>query len=378
MDKLKIAILELETHTQVIKQWDYLLRDSDVIDVDYYLHSKLKVNLAFLNPQKTFYTHSSSNLELEDFISGIPQYDLIIINTLHRHFQSYSVLFEKQKTLCIVHNPNFSLFNKPVTIGNLINEKAQFFYFLKLFVKERIQKYKDIIFQSDYFGVFSNAIYNEIVRSGIVSQSRLNNISLVYNECLTFRDALPVKIVIPGTVSEKRKDYLTVFETIEKLNPKSPIVFYFLGRPENKKMERKLDELSKLKRKNVEVVYFTKLIPSKEFDVIIQSCHILLCPIKVKTSFYGVTEFYGKTKISGNEYDCIRNGKIGMFPTSYPRMDWHNWYYQNENELLQSLNNITVEMLKSEYEKLKPYAEKYTFEKVKNELEAKLIKLTQN
>ncbi|WP_300570328.1 hypothetical protein [Flavobacterium sp.] len=375
MGKIKIAIIELETHTQVIKQWDFLLRNSEVIDVDYFLHSKLKVNLSFLNPENSSYCDFNANSELEGFLSEIPKYDLVIINTLHRHFEAYAKLFATQKTLCIVHNPNFSLFHKPISIRNLWDEKSNAFYFLKLFLIEKIRKYQNILFKADFFGVFSSSIYDEIIKEGTVSEKKLVNISLTYTESVSFEKKLPINIVISGTVSEKRKDYETVFEMIKKLNPQHPIVFYFLGRPENSKMEKKLEELSKLEIKNLEVVHYKKLIPSSEFDKIIQNSHILLCPVKVKTSFYGVTEFYGKTKISGNEYDCVRNGKIGLFPTSYPKMNWHNLYYQNGNDLAEMLNNLTLENLEFEYQKLQPYIQNYTFENVKNQLENQLLQL---
>ncbi len=84
---------------------------------------------------------------------------------------------------------------------------------------------------------------------------------------------------------------------------------------------------------------------------------------------------YGKTKVSGAEADCIYNGKIGLFPTSYPKMDWHNLYYENRNDLAEILNNLTLENLEIEYQKLQPYIQNYTFENVKKELENQLLQL---
>lgn len=101
-----------------------------------------------------------------------------------------------------------------------------------------------------------------------------------------------------------------------------------------------------------------------------------MCPIKEETSFYWVDEFYGKTKVSGSEADCIYNGKIGIFPTTYPKMDWHNLYYKSASHLTSILNQLEINPLREEYQKLQPYLNKYTFEKVKNQLEEQLLNLT--
>lgn len=110
-----------------------------------------------------------------------------------------------------------------------------------------------------------------------------------------------------------------------------------------------------------------------KYSEIILKAHILLCPVNEKTSFYWVTETYGKTKMSGAENDCIFNGKIGIFPESYPKMNWFNYFYNSKESLVELLENLSVEKLNSDYSKLEPYYKYYNFENVKNNLESQLL-----
>lgn len=98
-------------------------------------------------------------------------------------------------------------------------------------------------------------------------------------------------------------------------------------------------------------------------------------PYKEKTSFYGVEELYGKTKVSGNEGDCIMYGKIGLFPSFYPNFDWHTLFYSNEENLIQFFNHLDFERVKVEYKKVSVYRERYSFETIKNNVEQLLFRI---
>ena len=184
-----------------------------------------------------------------------------------------------------------------------------------------------------------------------------------------------INIVMPGNVSNKRKDVAMLLAVLPKLKPKSRLHFTFLGKPENDKVLRQLEWLKHVCDANVTITHFYRFIPWEEYSAVIAKAHMLLCPVKSQTSFYWVSEFYGKTKVSGSEADCIYKGKIGLFPTSYPKMDWHNLYYDNETEFASILNNLSEAQLLSEYAKLQPYLKQYAFESVKTNLENQLLAL---
>lgn len=370
LEKKKIAFIEMETHSALLEQWYLLVSKMDCIDFHFFVSPKVNDKLTAIPKE-----HISVILSVAG--TNLSHFDGIVINTLHRDFKEYRKLLDQKPVLCLIHNLNFSLFFKTISLSNIFKEKSRFTYFLKLYLKEKVASRRKVILKAKRFGVISNAALQTIRTNGKHSdQSEL--IQMNYCHESVFPEDEVIHIVMPGNVSNKRKDVDLVLDVISRLNPKSVLQFTFLGKPENSSIVNQLEQLKKNCHPNIRITYFNQFIPWVSYSKIISKAHLLLCPIKKQTSFYWVDEFYGSTKVSGSEADCIYNGKIGIFPGSYPKMDWHNFYFDNESELLQLLNNLTVEKLKKEYEKLKPYAEKYTFEKVKNELEEKLIKLTRN
>lgn len=363
----KIAFVEMETHSALLEQWYLLVKEMTAIDFHFFVSAKVKKKLSAIPEKYITQIDKISDAPFSDFSA-------VVVNTLHRNFQEYKNLFKSKPVLCLVHNLNFSLFLKSICLPNVFSEKQRLTYFLKLYLKEKIASRRKVLHDAKAFGVISASALQTIKDDGRFGEkSQL----IQMNYCRNFDIAVSdeIQIVMPGNVSRKRKDIDLIFRIIEKLQPTSKLHFVFLGKPENEKVLNQLEALKLKCNSNISITYYHRFIPWEEYSSVIAKSHLLLCPVKNKTSFYWVDEVYGKTKVSGAEADCIYNGKIGIFPSSYPKMDWYNWSYDNEFDLLKVLQNITREDLIKEYEKLQPFAEKYTFEKVKNELEKQLLGL---
>ncbi|MCL9807511.1 hypothetical protein NAT51_18440 [Flavobacterium amniphilum] len=366
----KIAFIEMETHSALLEQWYLLVKEMTAVDFHFFVSPKVNDKLTAIPKE-----HISEILSVPE--TDFSHFDGIVINTLHRDFKDYQKLFGQKPVLCLVHNLNFSLFFKSISLANVFKEKEKFTYFLKLYLKEKVASGRKVILKVKQFGVISKAALQSIKKDGSYSnQSKL--IQMNYCHQSEFPEDEAVHIVMPGNVSNKRKDVDLVLKVILQLEPQSVLQFTFLGKPENDSVRGQLEQLKKNCHPNIRITYFSQFIPWVSYSKIISKAHLLLCPIKEQTSFYWVDEFYGSTKVSGSEADCMYNGKIGLFPESYPKMDWHNLYYGNEQQLLAILNTLTVEKLRDEYSHLQEYIQKYTFEKVKNELEAQLLELTHN
>lgn len=365
--KKRIAFIEMETHSALLEQWYLLVSKMEQIDFHFYVSQKVYDKLTAI-PQKHL-----------TIVSAVPKidisiFDTIIVNTLHRNFEEYRTLFSQKKVLCLVHNLNFSLFLKAISWCNIFKEKERLTYFLKLYWKEKIASKRKVLHQAKNFGVISHAALETIKREGrFLDKSQL--VQMNYCQNFEFPSNEIIEIVMPGNVSNKRKDVDLVLRVINKLAPTYKMHFVFLGKPENDNVLKQLEMLKSNCHPHISITYYNQFIPWQEYSKVIAQAHLLLCPIKQHTSFYWVDEVYGETKVSGAEADCMYNGKIGIFPISYPKMDWYNWQYQTESDLVKILNDITIEKLKKEYEKLQPYAEKYTFDKVKNELEKLLLNI---
>ncbi|HSD14711.1 MAG TPA: hypothetical protein VLB74_08690 [Flavobacterium sp.] len=367
MDKKRFAFIEMETHSALLEQWYLLLKEMHQIEYGFFIHEKVLHKISSIPREIITVVNSVSEIPVSNF-------DAVVVNTFHRNFEQYKMVFDQKPSFCLLHNLNFSLFFKGISLRNVLSEKERLTYFLKLYLKESIGQNRKLILKADRFGVLSKSLYDEVVgKSRHAYKTEI--VQMNYCQPGTFLSSETINIVMPGNVSNKRKDVSMLLSVLSKLHPKSKLHFTFLGKPENDKVLDQLKSLQEQCDTNIEITHYHKFIPWEEYSRTVAKAHLLLCPIKSETSFYWVDENYGTTKVSGSEGDCIQNGKVGLFPNSYPKMNWHNLYYENASDLETILNNLTIEQLSSEYEKLEPYLNQYTFETVKNKLENQLLAL---
>lgn len=360
----------METHSALLEQWYLLVVSMQRLNFHFFVSAKVNEKITAIPKEHITVVTSVAKTDFADF-------DGIVVNTLHRDFKDYQRLFESKPVLCLVHNLNFSLFFKTISLTNILRERGRFIYFLKLYLKEKIASRRKVILKAKQIGVISGSVLDEIRKDG-KHTVKSHLIQMNYCRESNFPKDDTIQIVIPGNVSNKRKDVDLLFKILPELKPDSKLHFTFLGKPENDSVLRQLEQLKVCCHANITIAHFHQFIPWETYSEIISKAHLLLCPIKNKTSFYWVDEIYGSTKVSGSEADCMYNGKIGLFPTSYPKMDWHNLYYENAAQLSEILNGLTIEKLQIEYSHLQGYIQKYTFDSVKNKLEQQLMELTQN
>lgn len=370
MNNKKIAIIELETHSALLEQWYLLLAEMISVDFHFFVHQKVMDKLTTIPVKYITLIENVSEIETQ-----INTFDAVIVDTLHRNFEQYNLIFSQKPTLTLVHNLNFSLFFKSIDFSNFWLEKQRFGYYLKLYLSEKVHSKRKAILKSTRFGVLSESLLKTIQSEDKELEGKSEVLQLNYCQSSVQNSSTEIKIVMPGNVSNKRKDIKMLFEILPKLNPKSNLHFVFLGKPESEVIVKQIEFLKQNCDAKIAVTYYAAFIPWQEYSAVISSADLLLCPIKNETSFYWVNEIYGQTKVSGAEADCIYNGKIGLFPTSYSKMNWHNLYYEKGEDLSQILNELTKTELELEYQKLQPYLKEYTFENVKNKLENQLLQL---
>ncbi|WP_128331361.1 hypothetical protein [Apibacter sp. HY039] len=370
---MKIAILEFETHTHLLLQWNALLQNSG-IDYHFYISSSISCLIPEIPDSLKTVLEVKDYPQLSDFLADN---DLIIFNTLHRNFQKFNFLFKEKNTQILVHNGNF-FFNsrKPdwklfLKVKNLHLQ----YYYLKLIFKENIYFTKKIICEAKAY-----AFLNENIKQHFsTDEKKYITLPLIYNKFnVEPSEQNKINIVIPGEVSQSRRNYQLVFKLLKYLSPKQIMKFTFLGKISDQSMLQSLHLLKKNRNNSVEISYFRERIPQSEFDLTMNESHFVLCPLHKETQFYLQKEIYGQTKASGNEADCISYGKIGIFPQHYPLSNWNSLYYDSAENLKTILENLTIQ----EYHKLKnnleaqlPYYDK---EKVKEKLINMLTILSQS
>lgn len=301
-----IAYIEIDTHSEVARDFIDVMQDSDKFKVDYYFSKRINDETG----------HSAENVFLSDSSMIIDQlkskpYDLVILGTVHRYFDTFSIIAESYNSAIIVHNINFTNISGLRLFKSIF--KADVVYRLKLWWKEGL--------------FYSSKVYqkakNLLVLDEELSSDRLSFLPLFYtkNVSKSYNNQTLV-VVIPGGVSQKRRDYQKVFATIKKLEDlyntgvqNKPIEFVFLGKAKN----AELDQITNLQRslQYIKITYFAERVSQEDFDHWMQKADVLWCPIQEETEFFSLKEVYGKTKMTGNLGDAIKYGKPAVFPKNY-------------------------------------------------------------
>ena len=266
-------------------------------------------------------------------------YDLVIIGTVHRYFNLFNEICTKYQTSVIVHNLNFTKISKFQLLKNIF--KKDFKYRLKLLLKE------DLLFAPNVFKISKNLL----VLDKNLAVGKFKFLPLFFNQFNEKSGSEIFTILIPGAVSQERRDYKKVLGKLGKLgwNNKSAendaefeklrrsdkfvendfaeeassvgatsqkVQVVFLGKAKGKELHW-LQKFEKVLPENLTIKYFTEKVPQPLFDEWMNNADVLWCPILSETEFFSQKEIYGKTKMSGNIGDAIKYGKIAVFPEKY-------------------------------------------------------------
>lgn len=349
----KIAYIELDTHAEIALNFMELMNDSKAFSVDYYFSEKILKTLG-LQETDNIKKVSAENLlqKLSQYQIPNTKYDLVLIGTVHRYFNVFEKIAEKFNTSIICHNLNFVKVSNFDLLTSIFKEDFQ--YRLKLLLKEGLLR-KSKVYQK---------AKNLLVLDANLANNNYKNLPIFYTKFSGKSENETYTIVIPGAVSQKRRDYERVLKSIKNFRFPSEIIF--LGKASGKELEI-LQDFEQSKPENISIKYFTEKVPQDVFDDYMQKADVLWCPIQQETAFFSQKEIYGFTKMSGNIGDAIKYGKLAVFPKAY-----------NEN-----YNFIAPEMLlfekgieiKKYQEKIDDYFSEFSKEKVIQELEKTIFAL---
>lgn len=359
----KIAYIELDTHAEIALNFMELMNDSKAFSVDYYFSEKILRFLGFAQNDKL--PENIKKATPENLIQQLStdNYQLIIIGTVHRYFNVFEKVAEKFNTSIICHNLNFvkaSNFNLLISIF-----KEDFQYRLKLLLKEGLLRKSKVYEKAKNLLVLDRGFENFVRKPLVYAQpDKYKFLPIFYTKFSGKSENETYTIVIPGAVSQKRRDYERVLKSVK--NFRFPFEIIFLGKASGKELEM-LQNFEQTKPENISIKYFTEKVPQDIFDDYMQKADVLWCPIQQETEFFSQKELYGFTKMSGNIGDAVKFGKLAVFPKAY-----------NEN-----YNFIALEMLlfekgieiKKYQEKIDDYFSEFSKEKVLQELEKTIFAL---
>ena len=376
----KIAYIELDTHAEIALNFMELMNDSKVFSVDYYFSEKILRFFGFAQNDKL--PENIKKATPENLIQQLStdNYQLIIIGTVHRYFNVFEKVAEKFNTSIICHNLNFvkaSNFNLLISIF-----KEDFKYRLKLLLKEGLLR-KSYVYKK---------AKNLLVLDENLAKENYNNLPIFYTKFFEKPDNETFTIVIPGAVSQKRRNYDKIIKELKNLElnfdnyefrrnetfvennlqekessvgTTQNLEIIFLGKAQGKELEM-LQNFEQNKPENIFIKYFTEKVPQDVFDNFVQKADVLWCPIQQETEFFSQKEIYGTTKMSGNIGDAVKFGKLAVFPENYP---------SKYSFIIPEIDNIEAQLYTQQKHLEYDFQENFSKEKVLKQLEKTIFAL---
>ena len=310
----KIAYIELDTHAEIALNFMELMNDSTSFSVDYYFSEKILRFFGFAQNDKL--PENIKKATPENLIQQLStdNYQLIIIGTVHRYFNVFEKIAEKFNTSIICHNLNFVKASNFDLLSSVFKEDYQ--YRLKLLLKEGLLRKSEFYQKAKNLLVLDRGFENFVRKPLVYAQpDKYKFLPIFYTKFSGKSENETYTIVIPGAVSQKRRDYERVLKSIKNFRFPSEIIF--LGKASGKELEM-LQDFEQSKPENISIKYFTEKVPQDVFDDYMQKADVLWCPIQQETEFFSQKEIYGFTKMSGNIGDAVKFGKLAVFPENYP------------------------------------------------------------
>jgi len=183
-----------------------------------------------------------------------------------------------------------------------------------------------------------------------------------------------LKVVIPGFVSELRRENLKFLEEFSNF-PKElrdKISINFLGAPGKEKRDRYKEILIKileLRREGFNIILHDNFIPMNEYNKQLDKADVIFAPMNIKCG----KETYGESKDTGIHFTMISSAKIGLLPKEMKQIEelksstilFDN--YSHAGEILMSLLN-NKSRLNSLKDSARENSLKFTLEKVREKV----------
>lgn len=331
----KIAYIELDTHPEIAYKFIKLMEGNPSLEVDYYFSEKILKLLPDLPNVNIFRT--SAQMILAQLSRH--NYTGVIIGTAHRYFNLFNKITARYRTGIIVHNLNFAKASSPKILYSMWDRDIK--YRLKLLFKEGL--------------LSKNLVYHNANRLWVLDENMSNKyyqeLPIFFNEYLE-NDINNNKksIVIPGAVSQGRRDYKSVIQQLKNITSELRVVF--LGKAQGEELAW-IKELKKERKTNLEIIFFENKVPQATFENYMVQADIIWSPLQKHIKFLGITETYGESKMSGNIADAITYNKPIVFSKNIWEIldylyNYNNYpfkYNKDKHSVKQKLENQLLDFL---------------------------------
>ena len=130
-----------------------------------------------------------------------------------------------------------------------------------------------------------------------------------------------LRLVVPGSIDGRRREYNKIFELLEQINKHSlPVIIVLAGGPYGSYGQTMLDKFRAYGKLYSNLIYYeSPVLDQSLFDAELDNGHFVWIPSVIKTVIDdGIEETYGLTKSSGNIFDAIKHAKPLLVPKDLP------------------------------------------------------------
>lgn len=318
---MKIAIIE-KGHFEVAYTLIQLFDETEnelTIFIDQVSYDQLKYLLKEkINRYKWLIQATETNRDFIKFIFSKlrnEKFDLVYFDTIADNFIHYAYHINRG--------------TYPKTVLTLHDIKGFFHYLPSFNVRKNIRFLgkRKLISAVQSFNVLSETLVTPL-RLELQNEKRIFNIPGAFFEPQNFNPKKytpgdTIKIVIPGSIDNRRRNYDTVFKLLEKIKSKNlKIGITLLGafrKNHSEDIYRKCVQY--IKSADNLRIYETEIVDQPEFDKIISDAHFIWMPLNQYAAVTdGTKEQYGTSISTGNIGDSIRHAKP-FFAPSYLNID---------------------------------------------------------
>jgi len=321
---MKIAVIEVECHAEVLRSTILLFSKIPKYQLTIFTTKEIVKEAGISTESSADLTvilkksHETDTVFLKRNTSLFNKHNYLLINTLQRKFYIYNNLKITIPIAVRVHNTHF-YWSK--IFQNKKYDLANYKLLIKEIYKLEIVQRKQFLKKVDYFFFPSESTYSYAIKKYPFLKTKAHVFPL------NFQDSIPSVtnhnekiLIIPGKVDPLRKDLYFIKTFIKLLSEEPlefPITIVFLGVTEGEKAIRFMEDVLQYTSSLMNVVHFTRIVPSDTYTNYLKKCDVVLCPIYTSTIFQLSEETYGITKVSGGVNDAIHFGKWCLVPASY-------------------------------------------------------------
>ena len=241
------------------------------------------------------------------------QYDLIFFNTIADNFVHYARHIQKlkgERVIMTLHDVNGFFHYQPSTAIRRI---------VRYFGKRKLIR---II---PWFNVLSETMVSHLRKKLPASKVIFNLPGSLFNPENFIRKNYEknetIRIVIPGSVDIRRRNYWLAFDLLKLAQQKGiPVSITLLGSLKEKYSPKLFSSIRQWIHANNNLhIYDVPVVNQDEYDRVMHGCHFIWIPLQPKAVVTdGTVEVYGTSICSGNMGDIIRYARPFLAPSSLP------------------------------------------------------------